>query len=56
MKYLISTFILIFCITIFALYALKLFSNSENSISAYYNANGAFAGFIQKKDGLIRAC
>ena len=56
MKYLISTFILIFCIIIFALYALKLCSNSENSISAYYIANGAFAGFIQKKDGLIRAC
>ena len=56
MKYLISTFILIFCIIIFVLYALKLYPNSENSISAYYNANGAFAGFIQKKDGLIRAC
>ena len=56
MKYLIATFILIFCIIIFALYALKLCPNSENSISAYYNANGAFAGFIQKKNGLIRAC
>jgi hypothetical protein len=27
-----------------------------NSFSAYYNAEGAFAGFIQKKNNLIRAC
>ena len=27
-----------------------------NSFSAYYNSEGAFAGFIQKKNGLIRAC
>ena len=27
-----------------------------NSFSAYYNVEGAFAGFIQKKNNLIRAC
>ena len=27
-----------------------------NSFSAYYNSNGAFAGFIQKKENLFRAC
>lgn len=27
-----------------------------NSFSAYYNSEGAFAGFIQKKDNLFRAC
>ena len=31
-------------------------SHNKNSISAYYNAQGSFAGFIQKKQGLIRAC
>mgnify|MGYP001178851523 CR=1 FL=1 len=28
----------------------------KNTISAYYNSKGSFAGFIQKKEGLIRAC
>ena len=37
-------------------YSIKLNIKPENSISAYYNTNGAFAGFIQKKNGLIRAC
>ena len=27
-----------------------------NSFSAYYNSEGAFAGFIQKKQNLYRAC
>ena len=27
-----------------------------NSFSAYYNSAGAFAGFIQKKQNLLRAC
>ena len=27
-----------------------------NSFSAYYNSQGAFAGFIQKKQNLYRAC
>ena len=27
-----------------------------NSFSAYYNSEGAFAGFIQKKQNLFRAC
>ena len=28
----------------------------DNRISAYYNKEGSFAGFIQKKKGLVRAC
>tara|TARA_X000000950_G_scaffold82193_1_gene103450 strand:+ start:1658 stop:1930 length:273 start_codon:yes stop_codon:yes gene_type:complete len=27
-----------------------------NSFGAYYNSEGAFAGFIQKKENLFRAC
>ena len=30
--------------------------NDVNSFSAYYNSEGAFAGFIQKKQSLYRAC
>ena len=36
---------------------LNLNSNQEiNTFSAYYNSEGAFAGFIQKKKNLYRAC
>ena len=35
---------------------MKLNLKSLNDISAYYNTSGSFAGFIQKKNGLIRAC
>ena len=38
---------------------LLLYNNSKkeiNSFSAYYNSQGAFAGFIQKKENLFRAC
>jgi len=34
----------------------KKINGPLNSIDAYYNIQGSFAGFIQKKDGLIRAC
>ena len=30
--------------------------NNINSFSSYYNTDGAFAGFIQKKSNLFRAC
>ena len=36
-----------------------VFGNRENnthSFSSYYNTDGAFAGFIQKKNNLFRAC
>ena len=56
MKYLLSIFVLIFFITLIVVYVIKLDIKPKNSISAYYNTNGAFAGFIQKKNGLIRAC
>ena len=56
MKYLFSIFGLIFFIIVILVYSIKLDIKPENSISAYYNTNGAFAGFIQKKNGLIRAC
>ena len=29
---------------------------NKSGISAYFNSNGSFAGFIQNKNGLIRAC
>ena len=34
------------------------FNNKKeiNTFSAYYNSEGAFAGFIQKKKNLFRAC
>ena len=38
---------------------LLLYPNTKkeiNSFSAYYNSEGAFAGFIQKKQNLYRAC
>ena len=38
---------------------LLLYPNKKkeiNSFSAYYNSEGAFAGFIQKKENLFRAC
>ena len=56
MKYFLSMFFLILFITLIAVYFIKLDTKPNNSISAYYNTNGAFAGFIQKKNGLIRAC
>ena len=31
-------------------------SNKKGTIDAYYNTQGSFAGFVQKKNGLIRAC
>ena len=30
--------------------------NNTNNFSSYYNSEGAFAGFIQKKNNLFRAC
>tara|TARA_B100001057_G_C22522191_1_gene822306 strand:+ start:404 stop:643 length:240 start_codon:yes stop_codon:yes gene_type:complete len=30
--------------------------DEKNEFSAYYNSEGAFAGFIQKKKKLFRAC
>ena len=56
MKYLFSIFILILFTLTIIIYIYRPFLNSDNSISSYYNSNGSFAGFIQKKDGLIRAC
>lgn len=48
-------FILIIVVATFSiLYVLP--DNKKNSLSAYYNVDGAFAGFIQKKKNLIRAC
>ena len=42
-----------------AILIIVLNSNNKykiNSFSAYYNSEGAFAGFIQKKQNLYRAC
>ena len=43
----------------FIILIIILNSNNEkdiNSFSAYYNSAGSFAGFIQKKGKLFRAC
>ena len=50
---------LILFITIIILLLSMLSANKEseiNTFSAYYNSEGAFAGFIQKKNNLFRAC
>ena len=46
--------IIIIIIIIFLLYSNT--KKETNSFSAYYNSEGAFAGFIQKKQNLYRAC
>ena len=56
MKYLFSIFFILFSLILIIFFTLKLNIKSDNTISSYYNSNGAFAGFIQKKDGLLRAC
>ena len=48
-----------FTLVIFTISIINLFDKSlynKSNISAYYNSSGAFAGFIQKKDSLLRAC
>ena len=52
-------FTIITIITVSIILAFTLFkveNNKANNISAYYNVNGSFAGFVQMKKGLIRAC
>ena len=52
-------YILIFNFLTIILLIFLLFPNKKkeiNSFSAYYNSEGAFAGFIQKKENLYRAC
>ena len=54
----------IFYLFIFNLFSILiilffLYPNTKkemSSFSAYYNSEGAFAGFIQKKKNLFRAC
>ena len=43
---------LIFILSLFYLNKKK----EINSFSAYYNSQGSFAGFIQKRNNLFRAC
>ena len=52
----ISSLIIGFTITISAYIIASKEKADNNTISAYYNVDGSFAGFIQKKNGLIRAC
>ena len=52
-------YILIFNFLSIIVITLLLYPNTKrevNSFSAYYNFEGAFAGFIQKKENLFRAC
>ena len=43
-------------VLIATLIILDKINSEEISISAYFNTQGAFAGFVQKKNGSIRAC
>jgi hypothetical protein len=52
-------YVLIFNFLSIIVITLLLYLNTKkevNSFSAYYNSEGAFAGFIQKKENLFRAC
>ena len=52
-------FVLIFNFLNIIIIILLLYPNTKKEInlfSAYYNSEGAFAGFIQKKENLFRAC
>ena len=52
-------YILIFNFLSIIVIIFLLYPNTKketNSFSAYYNSEGAFAGFIQKKENLFRAC
>ena len=52
-------YVLIFNFLSIIVIILLLYPNKKkeiNSFSAYYNSKGAFAGFIQKKENLFRAC
>ena len=52
-------YVLIFNFLSIIVITLLLYPNTKkevNSFSAYYNSEGAFAGFIQKKENLFRAC
>ncbi len=49
--------IIISLILIIFIYQTNTEKNKDiNVFSSYYNSEGAFAGFIQKKNGLFRAC
>ena len=52
-------YVLIFNILSIIVIVILLYPDTKkeiNSYSAYYNSEGGFAGFIQKKENLIRAC
>ena len=52
-------YVLIFNFLSIVVITLLLYPNTKkevNSFSAYYNSEGAFAGFIQKRENLFRAC
>lgn len=51
-----NSLIIALAILLSALIISKKHIERENIISAYYNAEGYFAGFVQKKSGKIRAC
>ena len=57
MKYFfIALFFAFIVLVIYVLLFFKVDYKNKSDISAYFNANGSFAGFIQNKNGLIRAC
>ena len=54
LSFIFLSFLVIVTVTSILLYTNK--KNEINSFSAYYNSEGGFAGFIEKKNYLIRAC
>tara|TARA_B100001057_G_C22599725_1_gene852275 strand:+ start:24 stop:407 length:384 start_codon:yes stop_codon:yes gene_type:complete len=56
MQKLIGFFLVSFSIIVASLILISSDAKVNNSFSAYYNTNGAFAGFIQRKNNKFRAC
>lgn len=53
---LLNTIFISVTVLIATLVILDKINSENNSINAYFNTQGAFAGFVQKKNGRIRAC
>ncbi len=55
----ISNFLYLGLLSLIIIILLLIYLNKKKEInifSSYYNSDGAFAGFIQKKNNLFRAC
>ena len=54
--YILYTLSTIVSLVIVTIIFTKINVKEDDRISSYFNSSGSFAGFIQKKNGLIRAC